>query len=348
MLIGQNVSFIAYHVITIFYLIFGVSGRVITLFSIYKETSTDGAYLYQIFVLISEISEITTFSIFVFVVYWWCGFFDAPGAMWFRQCYACMWFTGYLSTPLQNAFMSCTLLLTLAMSFDRILSLAKPQLHARLPHKQIQWATFLLCFIVGALTSIPFGMILEVNEGQNGTYSLGISKFHGTTFQYAWTEIHNVFKISSTMFLFVSNFVLYGVHRKRMMERAKVQNANEKASHSSTTLFKMTLCQSTLNTLGQLALVSYHIAEYQMEHFFECYAFTFGAFVDVVMQTADTIEFYCMLAISRSFRRMVAKTLRNMFGWVSCGQNRIEDTGGSLGNNGGVSGAMAPMVHRHE
>lgn len=347
LLMGQNLSFAAYHVITIVYLILGVSGRLITLFAIYKETSKDGAYLYQIFVLIVEILEICTFSFFVFVLYWFSGFFEPPGAVWFRRCYACMWFTGYLSSPVQKTFNTCTLLLTLAMTCDRICCLAKPHGYGLLPHKKIQWTSFVFCITIGMVTSVPFGMMLEVDEGRAGVYSLTISRFHGWQFQYVWTQVHIVFKIACTSLLFLSNFILYAVHRKRMKERAKVQKKNEEANRSSMTLFKMALCQSTLNTLGQSALVSYHISEYQVEHFLECYGLIFGASVDVVMQMADIVEFYLLLAISRSFRRMVAKTMKDIWQKMGCRKNRIEDTGNSSQDVGSGS-RRGTMSHRHD
>lgn len=309
--LSLNAKFIAYHIITIIYVISGVLGRLLSLISIHKETKFDRAYLYQIFVLVSEICEILTFTVFVFAIYWWGGFYGMSGEVWFEQCYNCTWFAAYVSTFLSQTFVTCTLLLTLAMTTDRIFCLAKPHIHRGLPHRKIQIAILLLCVVVSIVTSVQFCMLLEITE-IDGLYFLAPHRLRGSPMHYAWTEVHNVFKIVATLGLFFSNFLLLGIHRYRMKQKAKIQNRNEKASRSSSTLFKMTLCQSTLTSIGQLALVSYHLGEDHLPDFYVCYFLLWGSIIDSIMELADVLEFYLMLAICQNFRRMVIRALRRI------------------------------------
>lgn len=314
---GHSARLFTGTIITPLYFIFGLSGRLISLLALHSATKFEGAYLYQAFVLISGTCEVITFTGFVFTYYLW-AFSAQPGAVWFRKCYACMWYAAYVANPLQNTFMSTTLILTLATTADRILALAKPFTYRTLHHRSIQWAVLTFSIISSALTSLVFVFIFDLTM-DGDLYKLQGTPYDGTFLHVGLLDLHNIFKSALAILLFVGNFLLLYLYQKRKRETARLKNKTSGNAHEtqlSKTLFRMTLCQSVLNTVGVFANVTYHMFEVTSPRVTACWQDVLAAVVDGVLEVADILEFYVLLAICKRFRVMVWKALKNL--WSRC------------------------------
>lgn len=307
--LGQRIEYASYYILTIIYLTFGLIGRTLSLLSVYKQIKSDEAYLYQIMLLINEIFEILSYGIYAFMSYW--RIYETQLPYWFRDSYFLAWLGAYFTIFPQEFLTSCTLSLTLVMSLDRIFCLARPYAYKNLPHKKIRWSIWSICIILSVLTNLHLSLIFRVSvEIRGNTTIYGLQRLQYPTIQYIGRNIYSVYRITLTCLLFLCNFLLYLAHRKRAKEKINIQK--NKTYKTSKTLFKMTMCQSILTTIGQMAMVSCQIGSNVVPDFRECYFTIWGGLADGIKSITDTVQFYCLLIISRSFRELVKKALTRL------------------------------------
>lgn len=298
-------------ILTPIYFSFGFFGRLINLLAIYQERKSEKAYFYQIMILVSELLELIAYA--AAMHFWeWASFQSpVPGPPWFTKCYFCMWYTAHIASIAEKAFTTCTLLLTLAMTLDRIFSLAKPIVYKNLKHKKIQWTILVISITFGVLINLVWGIQIDIasEKKANGAYDLQLNSLYRTPLITGWRQVEGYFKMVIALSLVISNFVLFYLHRKKMREKAKLKNQpNVKSVNDvSKTLFKMTICQSICNTVGVIAISSYSIFAYQVN---PCVSnLFFSPLKDAIFELADILEFYIILAISNRFRQMVWRTI---------------------------------------
>lgn len=149
---SEILHLVEYYYVTPVYFIFGLLGHLSFFCALYQQAKKEKAYVYQIFVVVSETCEIFSYVVYVVSIEWWSSL-EHEGAKWFNSCYVCMRYTAHVSVSLVNAFITCSLLLSISMTIDRVLALAKPFAYKQLNHKHNQIITLSLCGILAFGTS---------------------------------------------------------------------------------------------------------------------------------------------------------------------------------------------------
>lgn len=312
---AQAAKTCANYFVTPLYFFLSLSGRLISLLAIYEKSKTEEAYLYQIFVLTSESLEIVAYTGYVILMKWLSGA-GGSNILWFRRRYGCMWYTAHATPVVNNIFITCTELLTLAMAIDRCVALMKPILYRKLEHRKIQCVTLILCFFLSLGSSVIFGFVLDIVLDKDGGYSITENPAMRTATVQKFFQIQLAFKIILTLLLVTGNFVLLKAYNSAHLNRIKLfgqSQAWNEAVDSWKTLFKMTICQSVCNTLVELVRIGFKIAYWFLP------AYILGCIltplVDMFMELMDILEFYLILAIDKKFRYMVIKKMKELMKW---------------------------------
>lgn len=308
--VGDIACYIEYYYITPVYFIFGLLGHLIFICALYKQAQTEKAYIYQIFVVVSETFEIITFFLFVTSFEWWSGM-AYKGAKWYQSCYLCMCYSTYVSIPFVNSFITTSLMLSISMTIDRILALAKPFAYKQFNHGRNQIVTLSVCIIIGFGTSMYqcFEYELKYDELEN-VYKLNLNEVFIANFLCIFFgHFRNAVRIFGILLIFVCNILLlYFFHQKPALF-SQTTTQEKKKREKERTLAVMSVCSSLFNMIGMSFLISYYIWEYTSSKFRTSIFILYQPITNAMVQITDLADFYLLVVISKSFRKMIVTSL---------------------------------------
>lgn len=300
---------IEYYYITPVYFVFGLLGHLAFFSALYEQAKKEKAYIYQIFVVLSETGEIVAYVLYVASLEWWSGL-ERPGAKWYNSCYACMWYSAHVSVALANAFITTSLMLSISMTIDRVLALSKPFSYKQFKHKVNQIISLSVCVIIGFGTSIYQCLVYELYyDPVASVYVLKVNESFLTGFTcFFFGQFRNAIRIAGVLMIFVCNILLlYFFHKTPAVQTTTAQE--KKKRDRERTLAIVAACQSLLNMTGMSFLISYYIWDYSSPTFYKTVALLFRPIVDAAMQVTDLADFYVLMVVSKAFRRMVITSL---------------------------------------
>lgn len=309
------------YIVMPFYLTVGLSTNIILLVAFYKQSKQDNAYAYQVSLTMSKSCEIFTYSMFI-MSYKWCAAVETPvGCTWFMKNYSLMFYAAHIACPVFNGFIIISLLLSVAMSADRVFALAKPFVYKNINHKRHHRIATAICVVTGVLTSA-----FEVNRWhvlwppsghpvlENETYLVRYDEeYLATDLATYLGHLRTTLRILAVFTLISLNIAMAMIFRKRNKKVGHLVSGNDTKERerkaAERTLLILTVYQSVLNAIAQTPHSGYSIAAAASPVFNRCYGIVVAPFVDMAIELSDSADFFVVIAINKRMRRLVLQVL---------------------------------------
>jgi hypothetical protein len=325
-----------------FYLTVGFSSNIILLIAFYKQSKHDNAYSYQVTLTLSKSCEIFSFSMFI-MSYKWCAAVETPtGCPFFMKNYSLMFYAAHIACPVFNGFIIISLLMSVAMSADRVFALSKPFIYKNINHKKHHAISTTVCVLIGVWTSafeVQRWTVVWPNE--NGTltgdetWKVKYDEIYlATDVAIALGHLRTVIRILAVFTLISLNIALAVVFRQRNRKVGQMaaNDTKEKERRAAEkTLLILTVYQSVLNAIAQAPHSGYSIMAAAFPEFNSCYGIVVAPFVDMAIELADSADFFVIMAINKRMRRVVL----NVF---PCKCEKSEVVGRASSTAGGPTG----------
>lgn len=186
--------FVAANVLTPVYFSVGVFSRISFLIAFYKQYEKEKGYAYQLFVSITDLLLILTYSLNMTTLNNLSGF-RLPGPHWFRESYALMWYSAHLATPLFQIFTTMSLLLSVIMASNQVFALAKPFTYKNLNHRKYLLIALGTSFSIGFSTSVFDMFRYQVGQVGNEYEVIVNDAFVATTAAFALAMVRNIVRM---------------------------------------------------------------------------------------------------------------------------------------------------------
>lgn len=305
---------VAYYVLPPVAVPLSILSRVICIFALCRQAKKEGAYTYQMVLVLAEIVQMI-FSGLYDISIGAAGLSGAErqGNVLFTSSYTCMWYRARLATPLLNAFVTVTLLLSVSMAADRVFALTQPYKYRLINHKGHRTAAFLLSFALGLSTSI-FDVFRSkvVWNSSNGRFAIVHDQdFVDSTALAALSHIRDFIRVASLAILVGLNSTLiyfYHVRMDRIRRLSLLSSAAaEKKKDEERNLILLTMYQSIASTIVMTFLTMFYVLFYSSASVRQCGRFLMVPILDCVCTTTYAANIFIILAINKPFRKMVRK-----------------------------------------
>lgn len=299
----------------------GMVGHLAALLAFAKQSRTESAYGYQVFVTITKTLEIFTFNLFILFMFHfadqnWSGQRGDKGWAWFKSSYALMWFTGHIAPVVQSGFITMPILATAAMACDRAISLSRPVFYQTMNKTKHQTIAFVSCTIIGLLTGLDTAWRWNIIDAVKGDgYKIVATTFGKTTGGVVAGQLRNAVRFVAELVLIACSVVIVALYRKRIKKVATLttgQSAKKEAEQKAqqTALVVLALFQSGSTMAGTVYLAAYSYASYFLPSFASCQGIIFSTIFDFALQLVNALDFYLLYITSKPFRTVIKKNLR--------------------------------------
>lgn len=311
---GNKALVFGYYFATPMYLLFGLTGHLLYLLAFYRQSQKEPAYLYQIFITISETLELLAFALYSATIRFSGDGY--PGSVWFMSSYVCMWYSNRLATPLLDALITISMLLSLCMVSDRVFALWRPYTHRSIDHKRQAWIALSACVLVGVSASIfdCFRFLDPVLDPSTGRYISRVNKdFVETDLADVMSGLRNALLVLGLLGLVGLNIALAHLYSERNKKTRQLMalshEKEERLQADQCTLMVLSLVQSTLTSINIGLLVGFYAVLYVDPNFYGCESLFWMPLLDGVLQLVDTADFYVAFACSRQLRTVLIENV---------------------------------------
>lgn len=308
----RGVSIAAYDILPPIYFVMGICSRCVCLVTFCKHYRKDKAFGYQILSSVSEILKVLTVTLCLVTLNNLSGF-RLPGPEWFQTSYPLMWYSVRLAAPLDQAFITVSLLTSLCMTLDRVFAMAKPFLYKTIDHRRHLAIAAFCCFFFGVSTGMVDIYRYDLEETHNGFRIIVNEKYISSTTAVIFAHIRLTLRVVGNIALVFSNIVMLLLYRHNA-NKTKVMDKNaQRASKRKTTewtLVILTLCQSVFTTIELTLWNTYFGMVFESPDFTSCFGKVLAPIAHSTMQIRDLVEFFSLCAISKQFRKMLADCVK--------------------------------------
>lgn len=321
--IHEVFHFTSYYIVMPVYFVLGLSGNIILLIAFRKQSKSDAAYAYQIFLTSSKILEIFFTTAFWWGYKWNAGV-ESPGKDWYMNCYVLMFYSAHIGCPLANGFIVTSLLCSVAMTADRVFALAKPFVYKCIDHKRHQAVAVACCFLIGLSTSaFEVGRWRLVGHGNDSNISVSYrvlydEEYVKTPLAMALGHTRTAVRLIGVGALIALNILMAIAFRKRARKIGQmvVSSARKDRERRATdkTLLTLTAFQSLLMILGHIPHSGYFIAAFISASFSRCYGLVVAPIADMCIQISGAADLFVIISVNRKIRRAVI----NVFPFERC------------------------------
>lgn len=310
--LSESLNFIAFSVVAPVYFVFGVSARTICLVAFYKQYKKEKAYAYQMFMALYDMLAIITFAACTLTLNNFAGF-RLPGALWFQRNYVLMWYSAHLASPLDQSFITVTLLASLCMTADRVFALLRPLSHKAINHSRHQAVAASVCLFLGLATS-AFDVCRYKVVKKGDLYELAVNyDYLAAVTAYVLAQIRNVVRFVGNIALVACNVIMVVSYRNSVLKVTVALNNDDllaKRKRIERTLILLTLCQSIYSTINISLWNAYYGLVYGVLQFTACNGKIMAPINDLVMQVGEVVQFVVIWSVSKQFRATVRGSLR--------------------------------------
>lgn len=301
-------TYIDYYIVAPIYFIMGTPGHILLLIVFYKQMKEDSAYMYQVFVTVSELVEIQGSCILGFSFKFLSGAEYTEGVMWFRKSYFLMYYTAHLAHNNYHTFFTLSLLLSIAMTGDRVFALAYPFKYKNINGKKHKIIAVIVCILISATTSFSEELYFTVIE-QGDHYAVVLDPAASKKmFVVFLGQLRNAIRCVGLLILVGLNIIMVRLYHKRFTQVSKLTGNDERqkqAKAQEKTLLTLTICQSIFQGLSVLSTVLYQSTVYASPYFALCTRYEYYSFKDMTFQICDILELYVTFGINKQFRNQV-------------------------------------------
>lgn len=298
-----------YHVLTILYLIIGISTSLILLAAFYKQSRTERAYRYQIVFTLSKLFETYAFGSFLLADKW----FQDEEVRWFVTDYRSMYVFISFGLGLHHTFIISSLLLSIAMAADRVLALRKPMVYKSINHTKHQLIASVVCFALGFLAAGPLFVSKSIVKSGDRFVEIYNYAIDATIIGSLCFYLRLVLRAGGVVLLVILNVVMFNFFRQRMRKVATMTNNSpqdeEKRSRDKMLLW-LNIYQACIMLANQVPHVSWQVLIFFLTGgFANCEGRLVGALCDAVLMLTDTADFFIVIAIKKKMRKLVVNAL---------------------------------------
>lgn len=308
-----NLYIAAYVIVLPIYFIVGLIGHGICIFAFSKQYRKEKAYGYQILVSLSDFLEILAVPLCMVVACNVAGI-QLPLGFLYQKSYFVMWFAAHIAVPMEHTFMTTSLLMYVGMAADRAFAIGWPLKHLTVNHRRHQLVAAIVCFALGASTSIFDAFRHEVRQ-EGDAYIVYIDNdFLATTTAFILDILRNSLRFAGNVALIACNVVLvisYNSNARKlssMMEIDEASAAKRKATQN--TLVVLTLTQSFFQTVDMTFYNIYFTMEYGIPGFSNCYGLIMAPLCHLMQEVAGNMDLLALVAVSKQFRRTIKRSFR--------------------------------------
>lgn len=316
MAIIDQLHFLSYGLVNQIYLVLGLFGNTVLLVAFYVQSKTEKAYGYQVILVISKILEILSFSIFLTTLKCFSGA-ENQEADWFVQDYTIMWLTGRVGPVAAIALIINSLLLTLAMTVDRFIALAKPFVYKDMNLLRQQVISVCLCLAVSILCSVSDAWRYDIG-GEPGHYKLITNEeYVKSDVAIVTAHIRTGIRFAGVAGMIVLNIVVALMFRRqtRKVGQMTAENDDKQKSRRSAekTLLVLSIYQSILMAISQTPHMGYHVLAYVVPSFTRCAGMVYSPTADAMIMVTDSIDLFVLMGINKKMRKAVMNGIACLF-----------------------------------
>lgn len=313
--ITNQVYIAAYRVIPPFYFIIGILSRSISLAAFYRQYREEKAFAYQFLASLSDLVEVVTVTLYILTRNNLSGY-RLPGVLWYQENYSLMWYAAHLSSPLEQGFVTISLLMALSMAADRVFAMAKPFAYKNANHYRNQLLAFICCFVLGLSTSAfdLFRYQVRLKGASNVLYEIFVDNAYiASGVAIGFDIIRNTVRIAGNVALVACNVSMIALYRANA-QKVEVSDTNKeralKRKFKQKQLLILTLCQSFFTTIDLTMYNIYYTMVYTSPNFTNCFGKIFSPVCSAVLQLASLLEFFVLFAVSKQFRDVIISCLK--------------------------------------
>lgn len=305
-----------YYIATPIYFVLGTIGRSLCLAFFYKQYKQETAYMYQIFASVTDMLEILAVSLNMITFNCLSGYRFRPGVTWYKQSYPCMFWAAHLTSPLEQSFLTFSLLLSVSMAADRVFALSKPFKYRNSNRMRHQLTALTTCFLLSFTISI-FDMFRFETFQDGDHYIIKVNQDYVTSnLALGMTMVRNCVRIIGDILLISCNVAVIVLYRSSVKTAAIAIAGNEQkeAQHKAMqrSLVLLTVCESFFNTIVITSWNIYYTLVYLDPTFSLCLGKLVGPICDLLLEVAGVLEFFALLLVSKQFRDAVFNQLKCM------------------------------------
>lgn len=302
-------DFAAYNIITWIHFLLGTPGHLLMMIAFYKQRKEDPAYMYQVFVTVSEMLELLTWALLVLTKKFLSGAEYTKGYLWYKRSYFLMYFAAKLAYNLFQVAFTWALLLAVAMAADRVFALAYPFKYRHVNARRHQMTAFVSCLVISVGTSFnDVLVILEEGDHYQIVFSYAASRTLFATFMGMFC---NAVRCAGLVILIVLNVLLVRLYHERVAKTTPIsghpQTKEGRRKAQERTLLALTICQSVFQALTVLSTVLYYTVSYFSLYFVQCIRYMYYPFVDMTMDVCDLMQLYVTVMVNGQFRRKIRR-----------------------------------------
>lgn len=309
---------LAYYILIWIHYLLGIPGHLILLIAFFKQMKQDSPYMYQVFVTVSEMLELQAWVLYVVTKKFLSGVEYTAGVHWFKQSYILMFFTGKMIYVIFQSLFSLSLLLSVAMTADRVFALAFPFKYKNIKERNHQITALIICVVIALGTNLSDNMLI-ITVGDH--YEI-MFNYEATRSIYGLTMgmLSIVTRGLCLIILFALNIALVRLYTKRYNKvnqislneaKAKQRKANEK------TLVILTICQSIFQSTSVLSVVIFYTLGYTSGYFAVCIQYIVNPYLGVSLDLTDLLDLCVTILINKHFRKRVFSL------FAGCRSNRV-------------------------
>lgn len=320
---SHQLSFVAYKMLMPMYFVLGTFGHSILLIAFRKQSKSESSFGYQVYVEVSSILEVVVVTTSELTYFLLSGAWTFDGVPWFTSCYVCMWYTAHLSFPLGNTLVTLSMLLTIAISAERVFALGKPISYAGINHKRHQLVALCTCIFISVITSLfDIPRLYPTLDTDGLHYTFGVNVEFTSTFAANFlTNLRNAVRIAGLILLIFLNvimIILYKISAKKTIQltSGNAQVAKKKREQEKV-LIICSFFQSFFLTIPTAMLSAYYTGVYVNDEFYFCEGTFVGDLYDTLLYICDTADFFVVFCVCKSLRTMIFESVPGMKRFLS-------------------------------
>lgn len=291
----------------------GLIGQLLALVTFFKQAKKEKAYYYQIIQTLNDMILIFCRSWFVVTYYWLSGYQSQNGGTkWFRSCYVCMWITTHFPVPIENMFITSSVLLAVAMASDRVFALGKPFVYKNINHKRHQIVACSICILLGVFSSAFYIIAWYPELGVDGLHSLKYDNAYAESpFAVISVHLRNGIRGIGAIALLILDASMIILYRRHLSKVGNMTNSNEAKRRREQQ--KILTALSITESIGHLTSMSFFVLYYAMLYitpsFRECESLLIGPLTDMTQGISALADTYLPFIVSKAFRKMVFESI---------------------------------------
>lgn len=318
---GDQLRF-SYRIIIPLYFTLCISGHGFCLWAFAKQSASEKAYVYQIYLTIGDLLDVIFFAALLLTFLW--GGVAQEGHPWFQAIYPFMFYTAHMAVPLNHGTGMVTLLLSISLVCDRILALKKPFVYKDMAHKKRRRIALACSYLIGMSSTVYNCLLYRIDPSNSTVYAIKVDVVYaGSIVGSGSAYVCNAIRVIGLLILIGCNVglvILYPRHAVQSIAINKKSQAdpNRQAERKATEkdLFVLALSESVFTGVKKLSSVVFYFTTYIIPTFTSCEARTYGPALNILLMFTYMGDTCATVFFNKKTRKTIQKMalrMKNLF-----------------------------------